>query len=85
MTLVEQLVAIAQEIEVTDPIDWGLLAVDENTVYNVMASNVLENYLSGEPEERDMLLLATTVKLIVENFVLNLKLSQRNVEFFNQK
>lgn len=75
-TLTDQLVAIAKEIEMTDPIDWGMLAISEDSVYQLMASNILERYLITDSEDRDMILLATVVKLTVENFVLNLKLSQ---------
>lgn len=74
LTLVEQIVEIAQEIEGEDPIDWGMLAIDEKTAYTMMATSVLENYLMTDKDLRDMMLLATVVKLTVENFVLNLKL-----------
>lgn len=74
MNLTEQLVALAKEIETNDPIDWGMLSINEDNAYTMIASSVLENYLQLQPEERDMMLLATTVKLTVENFVLNLKL-----------
>jgi hypothetical protein len=74
LTLVEQLVEIAQQIENEDPIDWGMLSVDEKSAYTMLASSVLENYLMTDKDLRDMMLLATVVKLTVENFVLNLKL-----------
>lgn len=77
LTLVEQLVEIAQEIENSDPIDWGMLAVDEKTSYTMIATSVLENYLLTDKDLRDMMLLATVVKLTVENFVLNLKLLKK--------
>ncbi len=78
MNLVEQLVEIAKAIESEDPIDFGMLQIDEDIAYSVMASGVLEMYLSADKEDRDMILLATVVKLTVENFVLNLKLLQDN-------
>ena len=78
ITLTEQIAQLAEEIEMEDPIDWGLLAIDEKTAYRMMAGNILEMYLGMEPEQRDMMLLATTVKLTVENFVLNLKLMEKN-------
>ena len=77
MNLTEQLVALAEEIEMSDPIDWGMLSISEHEAYELIAGSVLENYLSMEPDHRDMMLLATVVKLTVENFVLNLKLLQR--------
>lgn len=78
MTLVEQIAALAQEVESGDPIDWGMLAINEDDAYKLIAAGVLEMYLSGDKDQRDMILLATTVKLTVENFVLNLKLAEKN-------
>lgn len=69
MTSIQELVEIAQEIEVTDPIDWGMLAISEQETYNLIASSVLEQF----PNE-SITAQATITKLIVENFVLNLKL-----------
>lgn len=78
MTLVDQIAALAQEVESGDPIDWGMLAINEDDAYKLIAAGVLEMYLSGDKDQRDMILLATTVKLTVENFVLNLKLAEKN-------
>lgn len=74
MNLVEQLVALAQEIDVADPIDWADLAVSESEAYTLIANNILEQYLTNSAEDRDMILLATVVKLTVENFALNLRI-----------
>lgn len=78
MTLVEQIAELAETIEINDPIDWGMLAVSEKEIYSLIASSVLDNYLSSDADDRDMMMLATTVKLIVENFVLNLKSLKNN-------
>lgn len=68
---VEQLASIAQEFEITDPIDWGMLNISEDGAYKLMASHVIEMYQDNtEPE----ILMAIVTKLLVENFVLNLKL-----------
>ena len=76
MNLTEQLVALAQEIEISDPIDWGMLSISEDAAYHMIAASVLDEYLSTDRDSRDMMLLAIVVKLTVENFVLNLKLLQ---------
>lgn len=78
MTLVEQIVALAEEIEISDPIDWSDLTISETDAYTLIANNILEQYLSGAANDRDMIMLATVVKLTVENFVLNLRLLKRN-------
>lgn len=76
MNLTEQLVELAEQIEVGDPIDWGMLSINEHDAYKLIAGGVLDSYLGTDPDSRDMILLATVVKLTVENFVLNLKLMQ---------
>lgn len=70
MISVDQLVELAKEVESEDPIDWGMLAIDEDTAYRVIASQVVELYNSND----QITMLASITKLIVENFVLNLKL-----------
>ena len=65
---IRNLVILAKEGEAMDPIDWGELSVTEDQAYIMMAAHVLEmerNHLTDG---------AIIVKLLVENFVLNLKL-----------
>jgi len=65
---IRNLVILAKECETVDPIDWVNLAITEDQAYVMMASHVLEmerNHLTDG---------AIIVKLLVENFVLNLKL-----------
>jgi len=35
-----QIAELAMETELTDPIDWGMLSVDEMTAYKLIASSV---------------------------------------------
>lgn len=72
MSELDLLVEMAQEVEISDPIDWGMLEISESQAYNMIASSVLEQF----PNE-NIAIQATITKLIVENFVLNLKLLQR--------
>jgi hypothetical protein len=65
---IRNLVILAKECEGVDPIDWGDLAITEEQAYIMMATHVLQmerNHLTDG---------AIIVKLLVENFVLNLKL-----------
>lgn len=66
--MIEDLVEIAMEAEITDPIDWGELNISEQEAYKMFAATVLE--MNNEPLADK----AIIVKLLVENFVLNLKL-----------
>jgi hypothetical protein len=70
MISVETLVELAKEVENEDPIEWGMLSIDEDTAYKIIASQVLEIYNTND----QLTMLASITKLIVENFVLNLKL-----------
>ena len=62
------IVELAKETSVTDPIDWNELNITEEQAYIMMASHVLEM------ERNHLTDAAIIVKLMVENFVLNLKL-----------
>ena len=71
---VDELVDLAKHSELGDPIDWGLLAITEKQAYQMMASNVLEQINGLEKEQQTYIAMASMTKLLVENFVLNLKL-----------
>jgi len=66
---IRNLVTLAMESEIADPIDWSDLNITEEQAYIMMATHVLDmerNHLTDG---------AIIVKLLVENFVLNLKLA----------
>ena len=71
---VDWLVDLARECETADPIHWGTLQVPEDQAYQMMASNLLDQMAALDEDQRLHISLATTTKLLVENFVLNLKL-----------
>jgi hypothetical protein len=77
---VTDILDLVNEIESEDPIDWGMLSVDENTATEMIANGLLEQYNTSwadmNPDERTVIMLATITKLVVENFTLNLKLRQ---------
>lgn len=59
---------LALEADTVDPIDWGQLNISEDEAFNLMSMHV------AEMENNVLTLKASCVKLMVENFVLNLKL-----------
>lgn len=71
---------MVREIDVAGPIDWGMLDVDEEQAMTLITSSVLEHYEKGilpiEPKQRDYVIVSTLTKVVLENFVLNLKLLQ---------
>lgn len=78
---VKDIVELVNEIEGEDPIDWGMLNIDETQATELVANNLVEQYNTTWAEmsedERNIIMLATITKLVVENFTLNLKLLQR--------
>jgi hypothetical protein len=76
------LVELVEEIASEDPIDWALLSVDEKTATYLIANNLLDQYTtvwSNMPEyDRNLIMLATITKLVVENFALNLRIQSEN-------
>lgn len=72
---VEDIVNLAKEVDAEDPIDWGMLQIDEDTAFNMIASGVIEKF-----KDNDMrVALAVITKLVVENFVLNVKLHEPKI------
>jgi hypothetical protein len=65
---IRNLVMLAKEGAMMDPIDWGELNITEDQAYIMMATHVLEM------ERNPLTDGAIIVKLLVENFVLNMRL-----------
>jgi hypothetical protein len=74
---IDKIVMLAQEVELGDPIDWGVLNIDEDSAYRLIAMGVVENIQNETHKSEKDVMVATIVKLVVENFTLNLKLNQR--------
>lgn len=70
----KELADLAREVETGDPIDWGMLLVKEEEVYISIADDVISMMKTYNPADREFIAMAACTKLIVENFVLNLKL-----------
>lgn len=75
---IEQLAELAREVENGDPIDWGMIPIREEEAYRQMATQVLEMMKSYNAVDRQKVALAAITKLLVENFVLNYQLMQKN-------
>lgn len=69
----------AREVNREDPIDFGLTQIDDNRIWDLMASYIVERYLPfKDTDTGTMMYLATITKLVVENFVLNYKLQNKD-------
>jgi len=72
---IERIAKLAQEVEIGDPIDWGMTEIQEEDAYKLMAMGVVNQFDKYTTDEREIM-IATITKLVVENFVLNLKLKK---------
>jgi hypothetical protein len=70
----DELADMAMQAEITDPVDWGMLSIEERQAYTMMAASVIEQVNGIKDEQKLVVAMATMTKLLVENFVLNLKL-----------
>jgi hypothetical protein len=73
---INDLAVLAKEAAVTDPIDWGKLNLTEDYAYQMMASSVIEQFENLPENQKFVVSMATITKLLVENFVLNVKLQE---------
>lgn len=70
---IERIAKLAQEVETEDSIDWADTPMEENDAYKLIAMSVVNQFDKYTVDEREIM-IATITKLVVENFVLNLKL-----------
>lgn len=75
MISVDELIELVQEVESQDSIDWGMLNIDEGEALRLIAMDVIEMFPDIDiNNKREVIMLVTVTKLILENFVLNLKI-----------
>lgn len=68
------IVELAMEVSKENPIDFGMLSINEEDSYKLIALNILENDDLFNEKTGHTTMLAIVTKLLVENFVLNLKI-----------
>lgn len=73
---VGELIKLAKEMDIKDPIDWNTIHLSEDQAYEMMAGSVLDQMFSIPESHREIVLLATLTKLLVENLVLNVNLQK---------
>lgn len=80
---IREIIELAREVEISDPIDWDTLKIQEEETYYLVTTSVFEQL--GIHKIKDNLyieadtniMIASIVKLVVENFTLNLRLNQK--------
>ena len=76
----EQIIELAKEVELSDEIDWADLPLDKDRIYQIIGSQTYELYEEySKSEDGEAILIATVIKLLIENFVLNLQVRGNNV------
>jgi hypothetical protein len=78
---VDDIIKLAKDVELEDSIDWGDLPIDRDKIYQMIGSQTYEIYSQkNADEDSEAILLATVIKLVVENFVLNLQIPGNNIK-----
>ena len=68
-------VELAQEVESSDSISWGMFPADEKTLYMYAGTQIIDNMnMIVDKDDKILMLLAVALKLTVENTVLNYQL-----------
>ena len=67
---IEQLIDLAKHAEYKNHIEWGELPVDENQIYTAFAKAMYAAYINSDHATKDLVLLASLVKIQTENFAL---------------
>jgi|TARA_R110001592_G_scaffold252602_6_gene515403 hypothetical protein len=71
---VERLISLAKELDINENFDWTLLNVTEESTYEMVANNVLTQMYETPETYRDTVMMASMVKMLVENIVLKTKI-----------
>jgi hypothetical protein len=77
----EQLEVLIQEVETEDPIDFADLPFEEEALRSLVANKLCEMMSEMDvlsDEDRQLSLLATTAKLVLENLVLHVQLLRKD-------
>lgn len=74
----EEIIELAKEVETTDSIEWDDLPLDKDRIYQLVGSQAYDLYKqNADTNDGEAIIVATIIKLLVENFVLNLKVESR--------
>lgn len=74
----DQLVELAKIVEDRDPIAWDNVNMEPDTAYKMMAAHVIDLFEDNTEADREIVMMGTMTKLLVENLILNIKLLQNN-------
>lgn len=75
---VEQLVELAMATEVNGELPWDDINIGKESAYSMMAAHVIDMLEKEQEADKEIVMMTVMTKLLVENFLLNLKLQQSN-------
>ena len=81
--MTKKMLTLNQLVELAIATDSGLLPWDSvnitpETAYGMMAAHVIDLFEAEEEVNREIVMMSVMTKLLVENFLLNLKIQQSN-------
>lgn len=68
----DQIIELAR-IADPEPIDFGMIEIDEELVYKKIALAAIDSFNKTEPATKEIVYLAATINLHVRNYVLNME------------
>ena len=77
MMTLNQLVELAIATEQNEELPWDKLTISKENAYGMMAAHVIDMFENEEAADREIVMMSVMVKLLVENFVLQLALRQK--------
>ena len=77
MITLNQLVELAMATEQHNELPWEKLTISQESAYGMMAAHVIDMFENEEAADREIVMMSVMVKLLVENFVLQLALRQK--------
>lgn len=75
----EQLIELAKQAQELQDLDWGMVPISEEAVFDKLADAVITGYASLDGQYRDVILITAILTLTVQTFVLN----QQKLELLN--
>lgn len=75
----EQLIELAKQAQELQDLDWGMVPISEEAVFDKLADAVITGYANLDGQYRDVILITAILTLTVQTFVLN----QQKLELLN--
>lgn len=74
-----QLVELSKQAQELQDLDWGMIPISEDAVFDKLADAVITGYANLDGQYRDVILITAILTLTVQTFVLN----QQKLELLN--